>query len=305
MDPSFAVSVASLLLCVFEGVKSLDPHLLSNGSDRGTQQPKLVCSRSQFLAKVIALSSSSTACASSEVAFGKWWGCPLLPSAAVTTGAAAAAVARAAPALAFEGGVGGLGKTKPETGVRFLEGSTPIQNAAGIVGAELVVNRSPVRVEFTAPWPLLGGSSGLEARDLQTSESAFVQVVDDVRAVAPSAAAAAASGSPAAMKELFLATVFSSQGKFAAYGSPVDVRVRKLDAGAGELLYSVSFTTFTPGLRESERRAIVSCRPVGTGSLVMLVAGTTAQRFKSQQDVIQRVAQSLQAYDAPETRRAR
>ena len=38
----------------------------------------------------------------------------------------------ATTANAFEGGIGGLGKTKPETGVElFSELSAPVQNAAG------------------------------------------------------------------------------------------------------------------------------------------------------------------------------
>jgi hypothetical protein len=295
---------ALLLVCVFEGAESLQQHP-SDGIDRRVQRPKHVCSRSHFLEKVIAATSSSTAGAL-EVAFGKWRRSPLLLTTTVTAGVTVTVSAKFVPAVAFEGGVGGLGKTKPETGVKLLEGLTSIQNAAGIVSAELIVNGSPVRVEFTAPWPLLVGSSGLEARDLQTSESAFVQVVDDVHAVAASASSVISSGAPttAAMKELLLATVFSSQGKFAAYGSPVDVKVRKFETGDG-LLYSVSFTTFTPGLRESERQVVINCRPVGSSSLVMLVVGTTAQRFKTHQDVIQRVAHSLQAYAAPETRRGR
>jgi hypothetical protein len=240
--------------------------------------------------------------------------------AAAATAAAAGLITgitgNAKSSLAFEGGVGGLGKTKPETGVVFLEGSEPLQNSAGIVSAELLLvpdsGRSserprPVRVEFSAPWPLLSGSAGLEARDLQTSESAFVQVVNGVSALPPSNAAA---------KELLLKTVFSSQGKFSAYGSPMDVKVRKIETGGGvndddndavaavtsPALYSVSFTTFTPGLRESERQAAIGCRLVGT-SLVMLVAGTTAQRFRSQQELMERVASSLQAFEAPELRR--
>jgi hypothetical protein len=217
---------------------------------------------------------------------------------------------KANPSLAFEGGVGGLGKTKPETGVVFLEGSEPLQNSAGIVSAELLLvpetgrgsseRPRPVRVEFRAPWPLLSGSAGLEVRDLQTSESAFVQVANGVSSLPASASAA---------KELLLKTVFSSQGKFAAYGSPMDVKVRKIDRSGGDnddtappALYSVSFTTFTPGLRESERQAAIGCRLVGT-SLVMLVVGTTAQRFKAQQELMVRVASSLQAFEAPELNR--
>ena len=210
-------------------------------------------------------------------------------------------------AQAFEGGVGGLGKTKPETGVEFLEGSIPWQGngaSGGPVGAEILVQGRPIRVAFDAPWPLLTGSRGLETRDLQTSDSAFVQVVVD-HATLPTTAQS--------MQDLLLRSIFAPQGKFSAYGSPYDVVVRSLPSNnpAGSessalpppLLYSVSFTTLTPGLRESARKAVVSCRAVRTGSttaaLILLVAGSTAARYKSNPETFAKVAQSLVAYEAP------
>ena len=51
---------------------------------------------------------------------------------------AAAASIAADTAYAFEGGIGGLGKTRPETGVVFWnDESVPLQNTAGTVSAEL------------------------------------------------------------------------------------------------------------------------------------------------------------------------
>ena len=71
------------------------------------------------------------------------------------------------------------------------------------------------------------------------------------------------------------------------------------------LLYAVSFTTLTPGLRESERKAVVACRvlrttgPGGATGLILLVAGSTAARYKSNPETFVKVAQSLMAYEAP------
>ena len=83
---------------------------------------------------------------------------------------------RQQPALAFEGGIGGLGKTKPETGVKLWnEESAQIQNNLGIVTVELNVSNRPVLTSFQSPWPLL--ATGVETRNIRTSDSAFLQVV--------------------------------------------------------------------------------------------------------------------------------
>lgn len=113
-------------------------------------------------------------------------------------------------ALAFEGGVGGLGKTKPETGVVLMNGSVPIQNSKGIVSAELVLaDEQIVRVEFATPWPLLPTTTGLEARNLQQPESAFVQVVESTKAISMS--------DLKQMKAVIIENVLGSRGKFGAY----------------------------------------------------------------------------------------
>lgn len=297
--PCVARGVIILLSCfLFEGATSFHLERIHEVNNRWKPASSSSSASSSS-------TSASSSCQQSRTKF--------IENVVASTAAAALIVVttiNAKPSLAFEGGVGGLGKTKPETGVVFLDGSEPLQNGAGIVSAELLLpnesgrSRSerprPVRVEFSAPWPLLSGSAGLEARDLQTSESAFLQVASGVSALPASVSAA---------KELLLKTVFSSQGKFAAYGSPMDVKVRRIERSGGDdpstvppTLYSVAFTTFTPGLRESERQAVIGCRLVGT-SLVMLVVGTTAQRFKSQQEVMERVASSLQAFEAPELKR--
>lgn len=213
-------------------------------------------------------------------------------------------------ANAFEGGIGGLGKTKPETGVVFLdsESSPAIQTSDGSVSAELLVNdgKQPVRVSFTAPWPLLPTTSGLEARDLRNPESAFVQVVSG--SVLPPSTASASSQAKA-MRQLLLDSVLSQRGKFGAYGTPTDVKVKALvsDDYRPHNLYSVTFTAYTPGQRESERQVFVRAVPVGganntkTTALLLLVAGTTRQRFKSQQADMEKVCDSFDVIVTPAT----
>ena len=85
------------------------------------------------------------------------------------------------PAHAFDGGVGGLGKTRPDTGIVYVDPDAVVeQTAAGVISAELLVGNAgdAALVSFQSPWPLLGtAKAGLEARDLITSDAAFCQVV--------------------------------------------------------------------------------------------------------------------------------
>lgn len=206
---------------------------------------------------------------------------------------------------AFEGGIGGLGKTKPQTGVEFLasnDGEAPLlqQSRDGTISAEILVPQQdakstiPVLVSFQAPWPLLPTTAGLEARDLQNSESAFVQVVANANRDATTSAKA--------FTNLLLDTVLSKEGKFGAYGTPTDVKVRTAQSDAAANLYSVTFTAYTPGQRESERQLLVNAVPVSsTNALILLVVGTTRLRFKQQRATLQAVADSLQAVPAPAT----
>ncbi len=199
-------------------------------------------------------------------------------------------------ARAFEGGVGGLGKTKPETGCRlFDETLVPIQNERGIITAEIQsVTGRPILVEFQTPWPLLPTSGGLEARDLMSSESAFVQVLP-----APPSKGGDWRGNKKVFQQLLLDSVFASKGKFGAYGTPSDVRVKPNEATA-DAGYVVTFTTLTPAMRESERQAYIKPQEVD-GTLVLLVVGTTRARFPANEKSFQEVVASFQAIAAPES----
>ena len=198
------------------------------------------------------------------------------------------------PAQAFDGGIGGLGKTRPETGVVLV--GPPTQTSSGLVSAELLLDERTgdvALVSFQTPWPLLTTSTGLEARDLATSDAAFCHVVPGTLwRPASSSPKAAAKG----LQQVLQTTVLATQGKFGMYGPVTEVKVKPvLDEPS---LYTLSFTTLTPGMRESDRKYYVAVQTVQQ-TLVLLLVGTTANRFGSQEGILRRVAQSWQVVSAP------
>ena len=150
---------------------------------------------------------------------------------------------------AFEGGVGGLGKTKPETGVVFANPDVNVPESTSSTGeynAELLSpDGTPAFLSFYAPWPLMR-SSGIESRDLANPEASFVQV-----APLPSSSTSKMSNDnlPASF---FTSSIFGASGKFGAYSAPSDIKIKKVDKGNASSftsIYSVTFTTLTPSMR--------------------------------------------------------
>jgi hypothetical protein len=199
----------------------------------------------------------------------------------------------------------GLGKTKPNTGVVFANPENNIDNTSSIstpgdYNAELLSpdGTTPAFLSFYAPWPMLRGSSGIESRDLANSESAFVQVV-------PIVEGKTASNLP---KSFFVNSIFGQSGKYGMYGTPTDIKVTKVrdNNGSGSSnnsntsVYAATFTTLTPAMRESDRKVLISVSSVGNG-LFMLVTGTTAARFKSQEGLLNKVADSFVCVEAPKS----
>lgn len=204
-------------------------------------------------------------------------------------------------ANAFEGGVGGLGKTKPSTGVVFanpdnVENAAPI-STPGDYNAELLSpdGTTPAFLSFYAPWPMLK-SSGIESRDLANSESAFVQVVP-----LPLSSTTGKSLSVTNLpKSFFVNSIFGQTGKYGAYGTPTDIKVSKVRDGESSSIYTATFTTLTPSMRESDRKVIIAATEVG-GGIFMLVTGTTLTRFKSQGALLNKVVDSFVCVEAPKS----
>lgn len=224
------------------------------------------------------------------------------------------------PCLAFEGGVGGLGKTKPQTGVIFynpelLVSSRQSFSSPGIYSAEIVrpestdnsgndSNNTPILISFYAPWPMLK-SDGIESRDLTSTESAFVQVATKTpTGTNIGSTTSEEDGSFLVLtKEFFEKSILSLEGKYGMYGLPTGIKVQKLnhDSKSQTGLYILSFTTMTPAMRESDRKVFVSTKIIGNG-VYMLVTGTTAARFKGQEALLRKVAESFECIEAPKSK---
>uniref|UniRef100_A0A6T9YMQ9 Uncharacterized protein n=1 Tax=Pseudo-nitzschia arenysensis TaxID=697910 RepID=A0A6T9YMQ9_9STRA len=208
--------------------------------------------------------------------------------------------------LAFDGGVGGLGKTKPDTGVElFDETSAPIQNDKGIVSSEIKgADGSPVLVSFQTPWPLLPTSAALEARDIRSTESAFVQVVS-----LPSVEKSRKWKEKKQFQSVLMDSVFGAKGKFGAYGQPFDIQLKRAASNQSSSdtdysqtsVFSVTFTTLTPAMRESERKALIAAQQVGADTLILLVVTTTSARYSTNEKTFQKIASSFEAISAPQT----
>lgn len=216
-------------------------------------------------------------------------------------------------AFAFDGGVGGLGKTRPETGVVFRNADLTMDSnsnnnngmlsAGGDITTELVTsNGTPVILSFSAPWPMSRSAAGIESRDLANPEAAYVQV--SPLPTTKNTASAALSTS------FFTNAIFGPKGKYGMYGTPTDIKVKKIDMddstsaknlNANTALYLASFTTLTPAMRESERKAYISVSIINNDTAFMLVTGTTAARFKSQNDLLLKTAKSFSCVPAPKS----
>eukprot|EP00540_Astrosyne_radiata_P007845 CAMPEP_0116843742 /NCGR_PEP_ID=MMETSP0418-20121206/12263_1 /TAXON_ID=1158023 /ORGANISM="Astrosyne radiata, Strain 13vi08-1A" /LENGTH=251 /DNA_ID=CAMNT_0004474541 /DNA_START=170 /DNA_END=923 /DNA_ORIENTATION=- len=169
----------------------------------------------------------------------------------------------------FDGGIGGLGKTKPETGVQLF--GEPFQ--------ESIASRG-----FSNNFALLSSATGLEARDLQQPESAFVHVIDNVSKQQQ-------QQQKNDLPKIFMDNILGSKGKFGAYAAPTDVRIKKV---VDSNLYQATFTTYTPAMRESERKIYLNPQFVGNDKLVVLVVGTTLARFRSKEEMLQKIANSFE-----------
>lgn len=198
------------------------------------------------------------------------------------------------PSNGFEGGVGGLGKTKPQTNVIFANPDMIETNiiTPGDYNAELIApDGRPIFLSFFAPWPMLK-SQGIESRDLANPESSFVQVSSLPKNYV--------KGNPLTT-QFFMESIFGPSGKFGMYGSPSDVKIRKLDSSENKNdLYVASFTTLTPAMRESDRKAYISANVIG-GGVCMLITGTTTSRWKTQEPLLRKTAESFICAAAPQS----
>ena len=145
---------------------------------------------------------------------------------------------------------------------------------AQVLNAELVTSDGYVATaSFETPWFLqLGNYYDVEVRSTEGGDCAFL-----VSKTPPQGTSSSASW--------FSDNIFGISGRYGAYGAPQDVRVlrderdRSLDGGR---LLEYSFTALK-GNAEVQRRAFVrAMTPPGSKDVVILVAGTTASRWRKE-----------------------
>lgn len=194
---------------------------------------------------------------------------------------------------------GQAGKSKPETGVIFREGSEVSQGKKGDVSAEILLGKmsdpKAVLASFSSPWSLAkSGLFDVECRDSSTGDSAFL-------AVATGAKGKTVEDLP---KSFFVDNLFKSTGRFSFYGSPTDIKVKKSTQEGAYRFLEITFSNLSQSTNaEIPRIALVTATvPEGTDDVVMLVGSATATRWrKGSEDVVRKTASSFRATVAPKT----
>mmetsp|Transcript_35851 Transcript_35851/g.81884 ORF Transcript_35851/g.81884 Transcript_35851/m.81884 type:complete len:313 (+) Transcript_35851:23-961(+) len=193
------------------------------------------------------------------------------------------------------------GKSRPQTGVVFRDGTDVLQGRNGDVSAEILVgtkaNPTSVLVSFSAPYKLeKGGVFDIECRDGKTGDGSFV-------AVTQSTNGKSIGDLPSAF---FLERLFDPTGRFSFYGPPTDVKVKKSSiSDDGERRFiELSFSNLSQSTNaEIPRNALlVATIPNGTDNAVMLVTSSNSGRWRKGADTTAKViAESYRALPAPKT----
>ena len=178
----------------------------------------------------------------------------------------------------FEGGAGGLSKSKPKTGVQLSDQLVKQDAKAG--EAQIILSSGrPVDISFDAgAWKAL---PGVAARDTSTGTGAFVLVASKTRLDdAPD-------------------VVFASDGKYGAYGPPSEIRLVTSTATADGKLWEFTFDALTPSMREVQKHILVRGVPID-GDVVVLVAGATTARWRTDEPLVRNAVDSFQVQSPPD-----
>lgn len=192
------------------------------------------------------------------------------------------------------------GKSRPQTGVVFRDGTDVLQGKNGDVSAELLVGTkaspSSVLVSFNAPYRLETGSVfDVECRDGKTGDGAFLAVT--------------ASTNGKSLEELptsfFLERLFDPTGRFSFYGPPTDVKVKRSAVENDRRVIELTFSNLSQSTNaEIPRSAVlVASIPRGTENAVMLVASSNSSRWRKggAEARAREIVDSFRAVPAPKT----
>ena len=194
------------------------------------------------------------------------------------------------------------GKSRPQTGVVFRDGTDVLQAKNGEVSAEILVGTkaqpTSVLVSFTAPYKLeTGAVFDVECRDGKTGDGVFLAVTETTGGKS--------------LEELptsfFLNRLFDPTGRFSFYGPPTDVKVKrsKMMDGGDRRMLELTFSNLSQSTNaEIPRNAVVvTSIPKGTNNAVMLVASSNSSRWKKggAEARAMEIVDSFRAVPAPKT----
>lgn len=161
------------------------------------------------------------------------------------------------------------GKTKPDLGVFLV--SEP-QQAKDTITAEVVLSGGlSATAAFDTKWSLAsGGYNDVEAASRE-GDTVFLQVVPLAR-----------GESFASLKPSWYADkLFSVEGRYGAYGQPVDVKVKP--SADAEGTFDLAFSTLTPGGSDVARKGVVrALQAPGSSDVLLLTASASVARWKKE-----------------------
>lgn len=179
-------------------------------------------------------------------------------------------------------------RSRPSTGVVLLEEvQTSGKSDSPTVSAELVLDggvAATATFQAEPGYPLIRGMFyDVEVRS-KAADGAFLQVaaLPDGKTIDDAA------------NSFFCKAVFSTEGRFGAYGAPTDIKVLRSEKNPAARLLEVSFSALSPGGTEVPRKALVAAvQPQGAGDVVMLVGGSTLGNWKKAEPQLRAMASSL------------
>lgn len=187
------------------------------------------------------------------------------------------------------------GKTRPDTGIVLVD--EPTQNARGktlTTSATVVTSdRYVAQLTFESTWPIQRGNFyDVEVRSKEGGDGAFLLC---------KAAPKAPAGLPA---KWFADNIFNIEGRYGAYGAPADVKLLKDSVVGSDRVLEYSFTALSPSQAQVLRKcAVKATTGPGSSDIFLIVAGTTASRWKKEQGDIasRKVADSFRVAGTQKT----
>ena len=198
------------------------------------------------------------------------------------------------------------GKSRPQTGIVFRDGSDVAQDArSGQVSAEILTgtkaNPNLVLASFVSkPYRLeTGPVFDVECRDAATGDGIFMAVTPSL--TEESTKMASVQDIP---NSILLQRLFDPTGRFSFYGPPTDIKVKKRRTVTdNKVELELQFSNLSQSTNaEIPRKALLTAvLPPGTDNAVILVGSANASRWKQAEPNLRQAMESFQAIPAPKS----